>query len=127
MKTELKNEWIALEEKYHSLLKEKVNQHNLKNTTTPLHTAISSQIIFCSDGVIIKKLNHPELNSGISFKVYSQSIAEIKTLNQLSSNLNESNHSLLPIAEYKMDEISNYNPEEIAKNDFATVLNNLVA
>ncbi|RYM33455.1 hypothetical protein ERX46_10975 [Brumimicrobium glaciale] len=124
MNTNLKNQWIALEEEYQALLKEKVNKHNLNNTSNIIHPSISSQMTFCSDGVIIKKLNNGLHRSGISVKVFDKTIAEMKTLDQIKNGSNGTSDKLyLPIIEYKKEEIAGYNPKEAADQDFSIVIN----
>lgn len=122
MNTQLKNEWITSEEKYHKLLKEKVTQHNLNNSSTPLHPDILSQMTFCSDGVIIKKHNDPNFKSGISFKVSSLSIAGMKSSERYSNEMNDFNILFSPIYEYKIGEISKYSIEKIAERDFKKIV-----
>ncbi|RFC54790.1 hypothetical protein [Brumimicrobium aurantiacum] len=119
METQLKNQWIDLEEQYHTLLKEKVKEHNLKNTTKIPTPVISSQLIFCKDGIVIHKLSEPHLKSGISIIVNNSSIAEIKQLKTIESENSNGLYNSLGV--FHFDQINDYNPEQIVEKDFEII------
>ena len=123
MTTNLKNEWIALEEECLQLLNEKINQHNLKNTFALSHPSIHSQITFRSDSVLIKKHNSSNFKSGISVKVFDKTIEETKVLNQITDDSNKENiNSYLLITEYKKEDITKYNTQKAAQVNFESLL-----
>lgn len=123
MNTQLKNEWIALEKKCQNFLKEKIIQHNKKNSNPLPHPAISSQMTFCKDGVIIKKHKNSDLQNRISVKVFDKTIEEIKISERTDKNLDKNINQLFsPISEYQLLNITEYIPIEIAEKDFSEVL-----
>lgn len=125
MKTELKNEWIALEEKYHTLLKEKVNQHNLRNNTSIPQPEITSQLIFCKDGIVINKHSEPLFKSGISVLVNNKTIVEVKEMKMLKTNSNENFYNYTEA--YSLDEINFYQPEVVVEKDLINIFQKISA
>ncbi|PWH86402.1 hypothetical protein [Brumimicrobium oceani] len=125
MNTQLKNQWIALEEKYHKLLKEKVNQYNSSSNSPIPQPIITSQLTFCKDGIVIHKLSEPHLKSGISIIVNNSSIAEVKELKSMKGeNSNGFYHS---IDVFHFDQIDDYNPEQIVEKDLVHFCKSSVA
>ncbi|WP_107040047.1 hypothetical protein [Brumimicrobium mesophilum] len=108
MKTELKNQWIALEEKYQATLNEKVE---VNNSTSIKQPNITSQLTFCTDGVQIRRYINPDFQKGISVKSYKKTLAEMKLVDDFA---NKTLVKLdLPIVEYGVDEFDKFEAFEI--------------
>lgn len=116
MNTTLKNEWITLEEKYQTILKEKIEQFNLNNTNTVKPSSISSQLTFCTDGVQIKRYVNPDFNSGISVKSYKKTLAEMKVVDEFQNVTNEDLN--VSIMEFGVEEFEKFEALEINEENF---------
>nr|WP_299201361.1 hypothetical protein [uncultured Brumimicrobium sp.] len=125
MNTQPKNQWIALEEQYHKLLKEKVNQYNASSNSPIPQPLITSQLTFCKDGIVIHKLSEPHLKSGISIIVNNSSIAEIQRLETIESENSNGLYNSLGV--FHFDEINDYNPEQIVEKDLVHFCKSSVA
>ncbi|PWH86400.1 hypothetical protein [Brumimicrobium oceani] len=120
MNTQLKNQWIALEEQCHILLKEKIAEHNQTNDHPLSRALISSQLTFCKDGVLINKRSSSESKGGISVMFNDMATSEIKA-KMLALNSQKQNHSYL--YSYKFEEVNHYNPKEIVEQHLNNLLN----
>lgn len=116
MKTELKNQWIALEEKYQAVLNEKVDAFNLNNSTTKNQTKISSQLTFCTDGVQIRRYVNPDFYRGISVKSYKKTLAEMKLVDEFVNKVTEDMN--FPIVEYGREEFDKFEALELEQVEF---------
>jgi len=96
-----KNAWIALEERYHQ---------NHKAISKDNRSTLLSQMIFCSDGVIIKKFMEMNDQGGITVQNYDVTMEELKA-NETFNEVKELD--LLEVVEYGMEEFGEYVTETV--------------